>query len=163
VRPSSEESLPLYGRDLELAVLKSLVDRGGEGGSAVVVRGEAGIGKSSLAAETGQHAAARGMRTLAIRGAQSEAHLPFAGLHQLLQPLLGQLGALPSPQRAALEAAFGLGDTVAPDIFLIALATLYLLVEAAQPAATRRPTSTPSAPSSRSRPSPTTERSDSPN
>jgi len=48
---------------------------------------------------------------LAISGAQSEAHLPFAGLHQLLQPLLGQLDALPSPQRAALEAAFGLSDT----------------------------------------------------
>jgi hypothetical protein len=71
---------------------------------------------------------------LAISGAQSEAHLPFAGLHQLLQPLLGQLDALPSPQRAALEAAFGLSDTAAPDLFLIALATLNLLAEAAQPA-----------------------------
>lgn len=134
VRLSSEEDWQLYGRDLELAVLRNLVDRAGEGGGAVVVRGEAGIGKSSLVAETGKHAAARRMRTLAIHGAQSEARLPFAGLHQLLQPLLGQLGALPSPQRAALEAAFGLSDTVAPDIFLIALATLNLLVEAAQPA-----------------------------
>jgi DNA-binding CsgD family transcriptional regulator len=131
-RPSSEEESRLYGRDRELAFLRNLVDRAGEGGSAVVVRGEAGIGKSSLVAASGKHAAARGMRTLAIHGAQSEARLPFAGLHQLLQPLLGQLGALPSPQRAALEAAFGLSDAVAPDIFLIALATLYLLVEAAQ-------------------------------
>jgi DNA-binding CsgD family transcriptional regulator len=134
LRLSSEEGLRLYGRDRELAVLRNLVDRAGEGGSAVVVRGEAGIGKSSLVTESGKHAAARGMRTLAIHGAQSEARLPFAGLHQLLQPLLGQLDALPSPQRAALEAAFGLSDAVAPDIFLIALATLYLLVEAAQPA-----------------------------
>jgi predicted ATPase len=133
-RLSSEEGLRLYGRDRELAVLRNLVDRAGEGGSAVIVRGEAGIGKSSLVTESGKHAAARGMRTLAIHGAQSEARLPFAGLHQLLQPLLGQLDALPSPQRAALEAAFGLSDTVAPDIFLIALATLYLLVEAAQSA-----------------------------
>ena len=63
-----------------------------------------------------------------------ESHLPFAGLHQLLQPLLAQLDILASPQRAALEAAFGLTDSAAPDRFLIALASLDLLVEAAQPA-----------------------------
>lgn len=134
LRLGGEEGVRLYGRDRELGVLSNLVDCAGEGGGAVVVRGEAGIGKSSLVAESGKHATARGMRTLAISGAQSEAHLPFAGLHQLLQPLLGQLDVLPSPQRAALEAAFGLSDTVAPDLFLIALATLDLLVEAAQPA-----------------------------
>jgi DNA-binding CsgD family transcriptional regulator len=134
LRLPGEDGGPLYGRDPELGVLSNLVGRASEGGGAVVVRGEAGIGKSSLVAESGTHAAARGMRTLAISGAQSEAHLPFAGLHQLLQPLLGQLDGLPSPHRAALEAAFGLSDTVAPDLFLIALATLDLLVEAAQPA-----------------------------
>jgi DNA-binding CsgD family transcriptional regulator len=115
-------------------MLSNLVDQVSDGGGAVVVRGEAGIGKSSLLTKCGQHAAAHGMRTLAISGAQSEAHLPFAGLHQLLQPLLSQLGALPRPQRAALEAAFGINDSVAPERFLIALAALDLLVEAAQPA-----------------------------
>ena len=60
--------------------------------------------------------------------------LPFAGLQQLLQPLLAQLETLSPPQRAALEAAFGLVDSAAPDRFLIALATLDLLVEAAQSA-----------------------------
>lgn len=87
LRLASEEGLRLYGRDRELAVLKNLVDRAREGGSSVVVRGEAGIGKSSLAAATGKHAAACGIRTLVIHGAQSEARLPFAGLHQLLQPM----------------------------------------------------------------------------
>jgi hypothetical protein len=74
------------------------------------------------------------MRTLVVTGVQSEADLPFAGLHQLLKPLLGQLNVLPSPQRGALKAAFGLIDSAAPDLFLIGLATLDLLVEAAQPA-----------------------------
>jgi DNA-binding CsgD family transcriptional regulator len=124
----------LYGRDRELGVLTGLVDGAGGGGGAVVVRGEAGIGKSSLVAESGKHAAARGIRTLAIQGAQSEARLPFAGLHQLLQPLLAQISILPPPQRAALEAAFGVSDTVTPDLFLIALATLNLLVETARSA-----------------------------
>ena len=128
------DGVRLCGRDRELGVLSDLVDHAGEGGGAVVVRGEAGIGKSALVAEVGRCAAARGMRILAVQGVQSEAHLPFAGLHQLLQPLLAQLDVLPSPQRAALEAAFGLTDTAAPDLFLIALATLDLLVEAAQPA-----------------------------
>jgi DNA-binding CsgD family transcriptional regulator len=135
LRLASGEDIRLYGRDRELGILSGLVEDAGKGdGGAVVVRGAAGIGKSSLLAESGKQAAAQGMRTLAIQGAQSEARLPFAGLHQLLQPLLAQVGVLPSPQRAALEAAFGISDTVAPDLFLIALATLNLLVETARPA-----------------------------
>jgi DNA-binding CsgD family transcriptional regulator len=132
--PGGGAGTRLYGRDRELGILLGLVDSAGAGGGAVVVRGEAGIGKSSLVAESGRHAAARGLRILAIQGAQSEAQLPFAGLHQLLQPLLTQIGVLPPPQRSALEAAFGVSDAVTPDLFLIALATLNLLVETARPA-----------------------------
>lgn len=95
------DGMRLYGRDRELGVLNDLVDHASEGGGAVIVRGEAGIGKSALVAEVGRHATARGMRILAAQGLQSEAHLTFAGLHQLLQPLLAQLDVLPSPQRAA--------------------------------------------------------------
>jgi DNA-binding CsgD family transcriptional regulator len=124
----------LYGRARELDVLSRLVERTPDGGGAIVVRGEAGIGKSSLVAQAGRRAAVLGMRTLDVRGVQSESHLPFAGLHQLLQPLLTQLDILAPPQRAALQAAFGLIDSAAPDRFLIALATLELLVEAAQSA-----------------------------
>ena len=76
-------------------------------------------------------AGARGMAVLSTTGTQSEAHLAFAGLHRLLQPLLRELGRLPGPQRAAVEAAFGMSDGAAPDLFFIALATLELLGDAA--------------------------------
>ena len=64
-------------------------------------------------------------------GALSEAQLAFAGLHQLLLPLLGRLDLLPDPQRRALEAAFGIAEGDAPDLFLIGLATLGLVAERA--------------------------------
>ncbi len=64
-------------------------------------------------------------------GVESEAHLPFAGLHQLLHPIMGQADELPGPQRDALMAAFGMCDSAASDLFLVALATLNLLAEAA--------------------------------
>ena len=64
-------------------------------------------------------------------GALSEAQLAFAGLHQLLLPLLGGLDLLPDPQRRALEAAFGIAEGDAPDLFLIGLATLGLVAERA--------------------------------
>ena len=67
------------------------------------------------------------MQVLRASGVQSEAHLPFAGLHQLLRPILGGAAELPAPQRAALLAAFGMSDAAAPDRFLIALAVLDLV------------------------------------
>jgi predicted ATPase len=73
------------------------------------------------------------MRVLRTTGVQSEARLPFAGLHQLVLPILGQADRLPTPQRAALLAAFGMEEVAeAPDRFLIALAVLELLSDAAQ-------------------------------
>jgi DNA-binding NarL/FixJ family response regulator len=124
--------MPLYGRESEVSALDELIEGVQTGGVAVVVRGEAGIGKSSLLEAASRRASAHGMVVLRTSGAQSEAHLPFAGLHQLLQPLLSDLDELPSPQRAALEAAFGMAETAAPDLFLIALATLDLLGDAAE-------------------------------
>src|SRR5947209_3915920 len=121
----------LVGRVRERRVLGELIDRVHELGSAVVVRGEAGIGKSALLAVVAERAGDRRMVCLTTWGVQSEAHLPFAGLHQLLHPFLGHLDGLPSPHRGALEAAFGLTDAAAPDLFLIALATLDLLGDAA--------------------------------
>src|SRR4029079_18811832 len=100
-------------------------DRGG----ALVVHGEAGIGKSALLAAARARGLERGATIVSTTGALSEAQLAFAGLHQLLLPLLGRLDLLPDPQRRALETAFGIAEGEAPDLFLIGLATLGLLAE----------------------------------
>jgi AAA ATPase domain len=93
-----------------------------------------GIGKSRLLAETARAAQQRGMLVLTTVGVQSEAQLPFAGLHQLLRPVRGQLADLPPVQRAALDAAFGLTEEVVPEHFRIAMAVLDLVTEAASAA-----------------------------
>jgi DNA-binding CsgD family transcriptional regulator len=122
---------PLFGRDRELGVLDHMLSRVNERGVVLVMRGEAGIGKTALMATARTHAADRGMRVLIVTGVQAEATLPFAGLHQLLRPILGHASELPPRQRDALLAAFGMTDTLAPDLFLIALAALELLASAA--------------------------------
>ena len=122
----------LYGRERELRLLEDLIGRINERGAALVVRGEAGIGKSALLAEASMRARARGLRTLTIAGTQSETHLPFAGLHQLLRPILSEVTDLPDPQRDALLAVFGMRTSPAPpDLFLVALAALELLASVA--------------------------------
>jgi DNA-binding CsgD family transcriptional regulator len=119
----------LLGREDELAQLYGLIDGIGERGGALVVRGEAGIGKSALLAAARERALHRGVTVVSTTGALSEAQLAFAGLHQLLLPLLGGLDVLPDPQRGALETAFGIAEGDAPDLFLIGLATLGLVAE----------------------------------
>ena len=74
------------------------------------------------------------MRVLRATGVQSEARLPFAGLHQLLVGVLDRLETLAPPQRHAVLAAFGMTERETPDLFLIALATLNVLSEVATPA-----------------------------
>src|SRR5689334_9644993 len=120
---------PLLGRDRDLAELYALVDAIEDHGGALVVRGEAGIGKSTLLAAARERAFDRGVAVVSTAGALSEAQLAFAGLHQLLLPLLGRLELLPHPQRQALETAFRIADGDAPDLFLIGLATLGLVAE----------------------------------
>jgi DNA-binding CsgD family transcriptional regulator len=121
----------LLGRDRDLAELYALVDGIEERGGALVVRGDAGIGKSSLLAAARERALDRGVTVVSTVGALSEAQITFAGLHQLLLPLLGGLDLLPDPQRQALETAFGIAEGDAPDLFLIGLATLGLVAERA--------------------------------
>ncbi|MEV4075498.1 helix-turn-helix transcriptional regulator [Nonomuraea fuscirosea] len=121
----------LFGRESERRRLGDFVDSVREGGGAMLVRGEAGIGKSALLLDTAAIATARGMQILRTAGVESETHMPFAGLHQVLLPLRTEIEGLPVPQRDALGAAFGLTDARVPDPFLIALATLNLLGEAA--------------------------------
>jgi len=120
----------LYGRERELAVLDDLAGQSGGGaGGALVVRGEAGIGKSALLAAVIAQARDHGTRVLSTTGVQSEARLPFAGLHRLLRPILQLAEALPPRQRAALLAAFGMAEEVAPELFLIGLAALELIAD----------------------------------
>lgn len=122
----------IFGRERELARLDGLVDGLPGRGDALLVRGEAGIGKSTMLAAAIRRAKAAGMRVLLTTGVQSEAELPFAGLHQLVRPVLGMTERLPAPQQTALLAAFGMTEAEAPDRFLIALAVLELLSDAAQ-------------------------------
>src|SRR3954447_2762500 len=102
-----------------------------EGQSAVlVIRGEAGIGKTALLRYTARHAS--GYRVAQVTGVAAEMELPFAGIHQLCAPLLDRLDALPEPQRDALNVALGLASGDVPDRFLVGLAVLGLLSAAAE-------------------------------
>ncbi len=103
-------------------MLDRLVTRTPEQGGALVLRGDPGIGKTALLAAASAAASSKGVRVLRTAGAQSETGLAFAGLHQLLRPVLAWLDRLPRPQRDALSAAFGALDVPVPDPFLIALA-----------------------------------------
>src|SRR4051794_13227842 len=131
----------LLGRAAERELLDGLLENVRAGQSAVlVVRGEAGVGKTALLHYCARQAS--GFRVARIAGVESEMELPFAGLHQLCAPMLGRLGALPQPQQAALGVALGLssgpvpdrfgpGSSPVPDRFLVALAALSLLAEVA--------------------------------
>jgi DNA-binding CsgD family transcriptional regulator len=121
----------LIGRDTELAVLDRLIGRIRQRGDAITVRGEPGVGKSSLLRAAAGSARAAGALVLEASGIESESMLPFAGLHQLLRPLLAGSGSLPEVQRGALHTAFGQEDGPPPQFFLIALAALTLVVDAA--------------------------------
>ncbi len=119
------------GRSSERELLDRLLDNVRGGQSAVlVIRGEAGVGKTALLRYGAQEAS--GFRVAQIAGVQSEMELPFAALHQLCAPMVSQLDDLPIPQHRALSVAFGLSSGDAPDRFLVALAALSLLSLAAE-------------------------------
>jgi DNA-binding CsgD family transcriptional regulator len=119
----------LLGRDGETARIAESLQRLGDGGGAILIRGDAGIGKTSLLGLASGDATKRGYRVLTAMGVQSEANLPFAGLQQLLRPILGRANVLPQAQRDALLTAVGVLDRSAPAVFLVALAALNLLAE----------------------------------
>ncbi|MDD7968640.1 ATP-binding protein [Actinomycetospora lemnae] len=121
----------LHGRDPERARLGALVDdaRHGRGG-ALVVRGDPGVGKSALLDDAA--AGADGLQVLRTRGIASEAPLAFAALHRLLRPVARHIPALPAPQARALRAAFGEVEGDGGDRFLVFLAALSVLAEAAE-------------------------------
>ncbi|GII59236.1 LuxR family transcriptional regulator [Planotetraspora thailandica] len=122
----------LVGRDDELRSLFGHLDGVGFRGRAIGLLGEPGVGKSALQAEAVEHARSLGFAVLTARGSQSETHLPFAGLHQVLRPLLPRVDRLPTTQRDALLACFAMGDSTEINPFFTFLAVLELLVDAAR-------------------------------
>lgn len=120
----------LRGRTRERQEVDDALDRVRAGDSvAMVLRGEAGIGKTSML----QYAASRAddCRVLPVAGVESELELPFAGLHHLCGPLLNEVEAMPDHQEEALRVALGLAAGATPDRLVVGLAVLSLLAEVA--------------------------------
>lgn len=121
----------LVGRERERAELERIAAATRNGRSAaLILRGPAGIGKSTLLTHLVEHAEP-GVQVLRATGVEGEVELPFAALHQLLRPLFQSLHRLPEPQVAALEGAFGM-STAPADRFLVGLAALTLLSNASE-------------------------------
>jgi DNA-binding CsgD family transcriptional regulator len=121
----------LRGRATECALLDDLVAAIGRGESrSLVLRGEAGIGKTALLDH--MIASASALTVVSAAGVDSEMELAYAGLHQLCGPLLDRLDRLPEPQRRALEVVFGLSPGGVPDRFLVGLAVLSLFAETSE-------------------------------
>ena len=127
---TTESEPRLWGRRTECEQLDLVLDdaRAGTSG-AVVIRGEAGVGKTALLDYVGKDAEGFVVRRAA--GIQAEMDLGFASLHQLCRPFQDRLSRLPRPQRDALSVAFGLRSGPPPDLFLLGLATLNLLSDTA--------------------------------
>ena len=131
LRDRRDRLAALLGRRSECATLDGLVASARAGQSQVlVVRGEAGIGKTALLDYV--EASAAGCRIARLAGVEAETELAYAGLHQLCAPFLDRLDRLPTPQRIALGTAFGLTGGQAPDRFLVGLAVLDLLADRAE-------------------------------
>jgi DNA-binding CsgD family transcriptional regulator/tetratricopeptide (TPR) repeat protein len=121
----------LVGREAETRAAVGLVAGLRERGGALIFTGEPGIGKSAMLEAAVARAETLEILVLQARGVQSEARLAFAGLQQLVHPLLGRIHELPAPQREAIGAALGIAEAASPDLFLIGLATLNLVANAA--------------------------------
>jgi DNA-binding CsgD family transcriptional regulator len=124
------ERLTLIGRAAELAAIDGTLDQARSGTSSILIlKGEAGIGKSSLLAAAADRA--QGMQVLRATGVESEIAIPFAGLHQLLRPAVSSIDKLVRPQALALRGALGLGDEPG-SLFMVGAALLSLLAEVAE-------------------------------
>ncbi|ATL25058.1 AAA family ATPase [Streptomyces formicae] len=131
---SGQGDRTLVGRRREQALLERSLDeaRVGACGSATVLRGEAGIGKTALLEWTVARAARDGFTVLRVVGSESESGIAFGALHRVLLPLRENSRALPPHQRLALERALGLRDELPPKGFMVGAAALALLAEQAR-------------------------------
>lgn len=124
----AQQPAPIIGRDAALARLRGLVDPVLRASQVLVVTGEAGMGKTALLADAAEQGRSAGMQVLPVTGRESESKLAFAGLHQLLRPVLPAAAGLPGRQAQALLGALGLAaDPVAADPLLTGMAVLTLL------------------------------------
>src|SRR5271156_1691617 len=122
----------LVGRLYEREALEAMFDGAKAGlSSALVLRGEAGVGKTALLDDAAESAAARGMQIARLTGIESEIQLGYAALHRLLLPYGGRFDRLPVPQRDALQSTFGLVAGPPADRFMVALGVLTLLADVA--------------------------------
>ncbi|MDT7839864.1 LuxR family transcriptional regulator [Streptomyces justiciae] len=130
-----EDGPALLGRERELSRIARLIDAAdGDGPRVLVLTGEPGAGKSALIDRAAAQARELGRRVLRVRGCEGEQDLGFAGVHQLLRPVLGGVDRLPAHQRDALRHALGMdpaGGATAPDPLTIRAAMLALLLDAA--------------------------------
>ena len=124
----TQQPAPIIGRDAALARLRALTDPVPQTSQVLLVTGEAGMGKTVLLADAARRARLAGIRVLPVTGRESESRLAFAGLHQLLRPVLSNAAGLPGRQARALLGALGLdADPAAPDPLLTGVAVLTLL------------------------------------
>ena len=124
----ADEDTSLVGREEELSRLRGLVASPYTESRVLLLLGDPGMGKTVLLAEAARGARSAGMRVLAAAGRESEQNLAFAGLHQLLRPVLDRVDSLPAVQAKALRGAFAISeDPVPPDALLTGIAVLTLL------------------------------------
>jgi predicted ATPase len=121
-----------FGRKRDVAFLEAFVQQAGEEGAAVLVTGDAGVGKTALVDRVASDARRRGVRVLRASGAEFEASLSFAGLNQLLHPVLDEVRELDDADRQALRTALGLGEGRASEELAVANAALRLLTTLAE-------------------------------
>ncbi|MGQ4385592.1 ATP-binding protein [Streptomyces sp. SAS_270] len=123
--------MELIGRNDQLDLLRRLLDDPRGHASAVLIHGAPGIGKTALLAETAALAERLGYRVLRTSGVEAESDVPYAGLQLVLRPLSAGAAELAAPHRQALDTALGHAEAGVPDVFLVGLAVLNLLADAA--------------------------------
>ena len=124
---------PLVGRGADLGFITAFTGQAAISGGALLLSGEAGVGKTALLEAAVAHAQTSGSRVLRAAGAEFESDVSFAGLNQLLRPLLSQASELSPAFRKALDVALGVREGSPPDQLMLANAALALLARAAEP------------------------------
>lgn len=119
----------MFGRETEREVLSEFT--AASSGRVLVLRGDAGVGKSALLDHAAELAAEQGHRVIRAAGVEAESELPFAGLHQFLYPLLSFIDQLDQAQQRVFDVVFGRGGNTSPSVMTLGIAVLDLLSLAA--------------------------------